>query len=306
METPKTFSEGNIKDHVKFIIPPEELNPGDGFNKTLGAYREWINYNRDRVDLSFQNTASQIKDEDDPLWEIRQQIRRNRQKAPAAGHADSLKWHLILSLAKELELDREEADRALNELRSLESPLTGSIEKPDSGPGLFNDLPGFKWTPEAMQADPAPIIAAWLGLFGSKITPNDLLLTLERHYLDHLADRWIEAAGNDPPVITFTIPDLSNYSLDRLLEIRQSFLTEGMVNELKGIFEDLSADPGVDARTLSERGQEVFRNIPQELSSNTMTLTAIHLSPLSKTLTNACVAPPPPGLLGRTLLSVGE
>lgn len=300
-EAPAWLREEGLQGLIRTLNPPDELDPGEGFARTLNDYREWISYHRDRNDLTFQKTGSKAYAEEDPLWEIRKQI-RNRPESPAGDLGRALRRHLILILAGELESSREDAERALNELRTMGSPLTGSVETPDSS-GLLSDLPGFKWTPEAMQADPAPVLDAWLGLFGSKIGSDDLLLTMDRQYFDYPVDLWREIAGTPPGVLSFSYPDLSRVPLEELPKLLEIHFTEDMGDRLRAVFEGLSKAPE-DTNDLSREARALFDSFPEELSGNRVSLEAVRLGPLEEPVEKACVSPPPEGLLGRTLIFI--
>ncbi|MFP4036864.1 MAG: hypothetical protein ACLFUE_05035 [Desulfobacteraceae bacterium] len=257
MEPGEALAEEIPKEAVRAARPPEEFQPPEGFDRTLSDYKQWILRNADRSLLSSLKAGAASGDEDDPLWEIRSSIRKGGLDLRAVQSEVTTRWHLVLHLARELEEQRGEADRILGDLRMQKSPLDGATEEPEEARGLFDDLPGFSWGPEAVPAHPAPVVEAWVGLFGTLLEPEAFLVTLEKVYVDYLAELWSEVRDNPsgPPALRFQIPDLSAEDPEEVVRLRREHLSDSAATRLKEILSGFGEQPEEDLLALSKEAE---------------------------------------------------
>ncbi len=280
VEPGEAVPPGVPEEAVRVVRPPEELKPADGFRRMLADYKQWILKHADRSLLSSLKAGVALGDEDDPLWEIRSRIRSARPEPPQGDARAATRWHLVLHLARELEEQRGEADRILNDLRLQRSPLEGVSDELDETRGLFDDLPGFQWGPGAVPAHPAPVVEAWTGLFGGLPGPGALLLTLERSYVDYLAGIWAEACDNPsgPPAVRFRLPDLSGEDAARVFRLRGEHLTEPAAKRLGEILRGFGERPEEDLRALSGEAEGLASWCPRDPARGGIVLTAVRLT----------------------------
>jgi len=266
---------------VRILRPQESAKPPeDAFRRALADYRAWARLHPDRSPRSFLKTGAAPHGEEDPLWDVRQRIRQQGPTSPSEGQDDTLRWHLVLHLARELENQRDEADRILNALRRKKSPLEGLTDDLDEDHGLFDDLPGFDWAPETSSSDPSPVLRAWIRLFGARIDARSLLITLDRRYADHLAGLWIESSEapiSPPPSLAFSYPDLSAHSLKRVIELKKTHLTQDRTQDLQELLLTFGKDPDADAEVLSPQAEALAAFAPEDLTSGRIAARAVHL-----------------------------
>ncbi len=305
MDVPETLYQNLPPDLVEIHRPPADLDPGADLRKALADYFRWIEMHPDRNGLGFQKTGADPYQGEDPVWTIRQHIRRAGIGRSEKETGESFRHHLVLHLEHELEKQMGDADRILNRLRESRSPLDGLTEDPEETRSLFQDLPGFNWIPETGGVDPYPVVRAWAGLFGSLIQPGDLLISPDRRYVDFLTDLWIEATGRPltpPPVLRFAYPDLSALPMERIAEIRREKTAGEAGRELYTILLEKAGRPDMDQEALSHRAAELAAFQVEAPPSGKVILTAVFLSPLPETPLPGRGKPPPAEFLGRTLI----
>ena len=295
---------------VKILRPPETLDPGSSFPKALADYRTWIGSHSDRSGLAFLKTGAGLIGDEDPLWDIRRRIREGGLPASPPDAGEAFRWHMVVHLAHELEEQRDEADRILNALREKRSPLIGLTDDSDEIQSLFEDLPTFDWAPEAGRTDPSPTVEAWLGLFGSVLDSEDLLVTLDRRYLEAVSGLLSEPAGSPglgPPVLRFPYPNLSGHPLERLADIRREHLSGEASLELGRLLREFAKDPSADMNELSQKAEELAAFCPEGLASSRVMLTAVRLPRVPAPTADApCEATAPEGLRERTLIHLED
>ena len=238
MDPPPFMSEINPPDVIRVMNPPKALMPDDTFKTLLAEYRGWIALNHGKNRAFPMNVNQGSGNTEVHTWEIREMIRRMDHPAPDSVDPPSLKWHLILHLAREIEDNRNEAERALEALRVKKSPLQGSVDSEEELKDLFEDLPRFDSGSFSDACQRGQVIEAWFGLFGGYIHPRDLLLTANREILDYISEGRDERGDREGPqdrMIPFRCPDLSRCSWDRLMQMRQ----EKPFCDTLGIFQSL-------------------------------------------------------------------
>lgn len=306
MNVSEALIDAPPEDAVRILRPQERAKPPeDGFRKALAEYRSWARLHPDRSPRTFLKTGAAPPGEEDPLWEIRERIRRDGPSTPPGEEDETLRWHLILHLARELESQRDEADRILDALRRKKSPLEGLTDDLDEDHGLFDDLPGFDWAPETSSSDPSPVLRAWIHLFGARIDSHDVLVTLDRRYVDHLAGLWIEACEAPvatPPSLAFSYPDLSAHALETVIGLKKTHFSTEQARELQDILLTFGQDTSADPQSLSDRAEALSDFAPEDASSGRIALRAVSLpsSPCAEGLPNA--DPLLEAFLGRVLI----
>lgn len=191
MERPIFVSETDDITSIRFLNPPINLNPGECFKRLLSEYHGWIRNNQDKSSIELLKTCQGIEPTDNSTWEIRQALRRMGQHTSLPEEDHSLRWHLILHLAQEIEDQRLEADRMLNALKEKNSPLKGTIEEgADDIWGLLEDLPPFESEPIMNEYNLRLILEAWFVLFEGCLKGNDFLVTFNKHVMAHVSELW--------------------------------------------------------------------------------------------------------------------
>ena len=80
---------------------------------------------------------------------------------------NTLKWHLVLHLARNLEEDRETAQNLLQQAAQRKSPLSEAMAEDEKAPDMFRDLhPVHGLYPYVTDRHLNLIFEAWFGLFG--------------------------------------------------------------------------------------------------------------------------------------------
>ena len=151
----------------------------------IAEFKIWLSQNQDKGYAAFLSASQKGPFSEDTPWDIRKMISQAAGKASPDPQEDQLiRWHLILHLAREFEVNQEEAKVLLNRLRHQKSPLEGALEEPPSK-GFFEDTPLME-TPFQVDADHhRQVIEAWFGLFGSSFEEDETLITLDPQVLEY-------------------------------------------------------------------------------------------------------------------------
>jgi hypothetical protein len=211
MEPPPFTLEGDYRDAVRVLNPPSHMKPGDGFKGLLSEYRTWIRQHRDKSRAAFLKFGPSPEPEGEATWEIREGLRgisraeressrALRESSRALRHKwdeqPALRWHLILHLAREMDEDRREADRMLQELQDKESPIKGLLGEEEVKNPLA-DLAQFESDLLKTFYPIGPVIEAWWALFGGYLKGDERLLTFSRTVMDYVAEAWDPASRRD-------------------------------------------------------------------------------------------------------------
>jgi hypothetical protein len=121
----------------------------------------------------------------DETWAIRKDIRNAGKNADDPALGNTLKWHLLLHLARSLEGERETARKLLEKATAAKSPLAEAMEKDEQIPDMFEDLPLSATYPYVTDRHLNLIFEAWFGLFGNLIETGPELLTLDRQVMTY-------------------------------------------------------------------------------------------------------------------------
>jgi hypothetical protein len=181
---------------LKVLFPPEPLKPKEDFKRLLSEYQGWMMENRD----SKRSTAFSTGETGDETWAIRKAIRDANKDADDPALQNTLKWHLVLHLARDLEEERVSAQDLLQRAAKSKSPLAEAMEKDEEIPDIFEDLPLSATYPYVTERHLNLIFEAWFGLFGSLIESDSELLTLDRQVFTYTLDLFdgcdVEASGD--------------------------------------------------------------------------------------------------------------
>lgn len=297
MERPIFASEADDANAVHVIYPPSDMKPSEDFKIRLSEYRHWIENNVDKGYTAFLRASQETDLSENSTWEIRQMIRRmgeglrptlltpNESQA-CRPEPDSLKWHLILHLAQEVEEERREADSLLTTLKDKEVPLKGIIEESDEVKSVLEDLPPFESEPVGDEYHLRQIFKAWFALFGGYLRGNEFLVTSNRHVMDYVTglrkESQIEEEVGSTPGIRFKFPDLSHRTLKELDEIKRTRLDDKKIIDLKNLMLDFGKNEGDNLSTLEELSKEVEPSFPWELAEGTLDITIKHLTPIAE------------------------
>jgi hypothetical protein len=204
MEPPSFVLEDVYRDTVRILNPPAHMKPGDSFKGLLSEYKTWIKQHRDKSLATLLKIGRGLESGGDTTWEIREALRETSRSPRGKSHTPQhkreeppvLRWHLILHLALEMEEDRREADRMLQELKDKESPIKGLLgEEATKNP--LTDLPQFESDSRETLYLIEPVIEAWLALFGGYLKGDELLLTSSRTVMDYVSEAWDLGSSRD-------------------------------------------------------------------------------------------------------------
>ncbi len=175
---PKAAKDGNLK----VCFPPEALKPKTDFRHLLREYQGWM------MDHQGKNRTTTVLpgETGDETWTIRKAIRDAGKGAEDPASSNTLKWHLILHLARNLEEDRQSAQDLLQQAARRKSPLVEAVAQEEEVPDMFKDLPlsGAAY-PYVTDRHLGLIFEAWFGLFEQIVEAGSEFLTLDRQVIAH-------------------------------------------------------------------------------------------------------------------------
>ena len=185
MDTPIPFSNENDFSRVNILRPSTNLKPENDFKKLFTQYQTWAMQNRDK-DYSDFLIAFREMSAEDKAWDIRSMLRKPGATAEADTEDHTLKWHLVLHLAREMEENLQEIEGMLYRLKQEGSPLRDALEDKNSTKGLFDDIPLSDTNSIFSEHHISRVIEAWFGLFGEHVSDDKLLITLDRKVLNYV------------------------------------------------------------------------------------------------------------------------
>ena len=286
MERPVLGSEKDEANMIQVLRPPEELKPGETFRARLSEYRQWIERNQDRGYREFLQASQDENLTENSTWEIRQMIRRGGRETSKSQEDPALKWHLILHLAQDVEDQRMEADQALKILKEKDVPLKGIVEESGEMESLLEDLPPFESEPIGDEYRFRQILEAWFALFGEALDENSILLTASRHVVAYAADLWkeyqIAEQREGVNAIRFKFPDLSQYNMEDLVEIKKTRLNDDKIRELKGLILKFGENVTHNLPRLEALSKEVEASCPWELAGGALNIEVRYFAPFPK------------------------
>ena len=209
---------------VHIVRPPSHLKPKEDIKVLLSEYNLWIRHNQDKGYTASLRAAMETPTSEDTPWEIRQMISRMEGSSSTPREQDTLKWHLVLHLAWELEKNMVGVAETLKKVKQQKPPLEDVLENPTSSHGLFDDLSQSEMYPFLDNHLLRQVFEAWLGLFGGYLQNDVLLITFDRLVMNCVMeifeDKSVTHSGDSerffPPQLTST---QINFTLKHLPQI---------------------------------------------------------------------------------------
>ena len=279
---PPSLESINVDSHtVSIKYPPKEMKPGQNFKTLLLEYSRWMQDNQDKGYTEFLKAGQEAGISENTTWGIRQMIRGEKGVDSPAN--ETLRWHLILHLAQDMENQRREADRMLTSLKEKGTLFKGIIEESDDVQNLVEDLPSFESDFFMPEQHLKHIFEAWFALFGVYLRENDLLLTFSRHFMDYADELW-KQPGNENQVdgissLQFKFPDFSHLPLEDLYEIKRTSSGDDTVGELKDLLLNFGDDPIHNLPKLEKLTANLEKSYPCEKTKNALKITVKYLPP---------------------------
>ena len=167
---------------ITIVRPPENLKPPGDFRTLLSENLLWMRQNQGHAASLLTGTG------EDATWEIREAIRKAGGTVVEPTQENTLKWHLILHLERELEENRASADEMVIQMKNKKPPLEEALGEENPSQGLFEDLPLSGTHPFIDERHLKQILAAWFGLFGRSLPDSGSLLTISPDVLSYAAE----------------------------------------------------------------------------------------------------------------------
>lgn len=283
LERPVFLSEMEAHRAVQVLHPPESRNPGEGFRALLQEYREWSKSHRDRSYREFIQAVRGQESGEESSWAIRQSLLRGAQAFPAREQDQTVKSHLILHLARDIDESRYEADNLLETLRQAGSPLAGSVEEDPGNP--IADLPHFQGEPLMGAFAMEQVFEAWFALFGEYVKNQEPLVTINREVLACMRDKWEEKGGDSRnaglPCIAFPWPDFSQMGLEDLLSAREGLSGDSAAAPIMHAMRHPDKDPSEHLDRLARLSKAMDGVLEGKTSWGRLLITVTRLPPFS-------------------------
>jgi hypothetical protein len=285
MEPPDFLNKDEYSKSTEIRNPPSDMKPDEGFRSLLSEYHSWIRHNQDKSHTETLKADQMIELSEKSTWEVRQMLRQMGQDTPGLEKDQSIRWHLILHLAKEVVDQHMEADRMLSLLKQKNSLLEGIVEEGEYGKDILADLPQFKSESLMTEHHLRPIFEAWFALFGRYLKGDALLITPDRYVMDYVSELFKEARGVDEgtqdTIAQLRFPDLAHHPLEDMAEIKKEYFSDMKFREIKTLIADLGIDPEGNVTKLETLSKHVEESYPWDLSRGTLDIRVQYLSPLS-------------------------
>jgi hypothetical protein len=193
---------------------------------------------------------------------------------------ETLRWHLILHLAQDMENQQREADRILTSLKEKGILFKGIIEESVDVKNLVDDLPSFETDFVISEKHLQNIFEAWFALFGEYLREDDILLTFNRHFMDYVDALW-KQPGDESKVegilnYQFEFPDFSNLPIEELYDIKRTSSGNDTVRRFKDLLLHFGDDPIDNLPKLGELSASLEKIYPCEKAKNTLKITVKH------------------------------
>lgn len=102
---------------LETLSPPDNLRPGADIKALLSGYRQWIDQNRDKGTREFLRVSEKARPSDGSTWEIRHQLKAGANSSVAGKKEATLKWHILLHLADDIERRKFELAEMVNAMK---------------------------------------------------------------------------------------------------------------------------------------------------------------------------------------------
>jgi hypothetical protein len=304
MEKPSFVSDAEKLGMVRVLNPPETLKPAQDFRTLLSEYKAWARLHKGSDFRAFLMASAE--EGADTTWDTRGMVRRGMTDAIPYEENHSLGWHLLLHLAQEMEEYEQDVEGMLRSLRRKGAPLRGAVEAEAWG-NLFGELSELESGLMRDDRRLVQVLQAWFSLFAEHLRDREPLITLSHHVMEYISQTWEELIEERlkvmEPAITVNVPDLSQYGLEELVELRKRIFSNPAALRLKKSVLDFCRDPlsfSSELQKTSEKG-----DVPSVLGINhgVMKLSLRHLAPDTKGRTGSG---PWSCLRGKTMMWIGE
>jgi hypothetical protein len=229
---------------LETLSPPDNLRPGADVKAMLTGYRQWIDQNRDKVSREFLRVSEKARQGDGSTWEIRHQLKAGAGSSVAGNKEATLKWHMLLHLADDIERRKFEIAEMVNAMKKKSPVLAGALQDPDETEALLDDMRGLESIDIQVSPDIGLILNAWFSIFGGYLDKNAALITCSRHVMDYISSRWNDEFTNEnevsPQSVSFKLPTgpWSDLPLDNKIEADMQVNVMKMRELLSGLGED--------------------------------------------------------------------
>ncbi|MBN1833317.1 MAG: hypothetical protein JW896_14525 [Deltaproteobacteria bacterium] len=281
MEPPSLQSINVGGNTIDIQYPLKEMKPEEHFKTLLLEYSRWIRANQDKGYTEFLRANQEAGHSENTTWEIRGMIRNGkREKSP---DYKTLRYHLILHLAQDMENQRREADRMLTSLKEKGILFKGIIDESDDVQNPVEDLPSFESDFFMPERHLRHIFEAWFALFGVYIREDDLLLTLNRHFMNYAEELWKKEGGETQvdgiSSLQFRFPDFSHLPLEDLYEIKRTSSGNNTMRELRDLLLSFGDDPIHNLPRLEKMTTNLEKSYPHKKTENSLKITFKYLPP---------------------------
>jgi hypothetical protein len=275
----------DLADLVTVLQPPENLKPGKDVKGVLAEYQTWMKYNRDKSYIDFIKRSQGLEQPDESIWDIRGNLRQAERDQPSTMDRDTLRWHLVLHLAQEMEDQQLAAERALKDLNGGRALFEGIIEETADVAGLLEDLPQFQADFMLSRDQWKWIFEAWFGLFGGYLKGEECLVTFHEPVMNVISE-WYEefrgaGAGPSARSLRFSLPDRAEDARRDLARTKGGYFQDETLPQLKSQIMNFLQNP---ARNFAETGQwinETANLFPEESSPGCLHFTMRYFPDLS-------------------------
>jgi len=274
MDQPLPLAESGA---IQVLLPNEELKPPEEFKKILGEYRRWISRSHEKSFDAFLAFQEGARHKEESTWEIRGALRHKQNRNQDRRRQHTLKWHLLLHLAQEMEEQRREAQTLLRALKEKDPPLRGAIEEEGELPSPLADLSESDGPLILSEAVAKQVLEAWFSLFVGHWRGEDVLSTLSPAIFQHLCDTWEPwGSGSASAEVEFSAPDFSQLSPREMAEAKSRFLDSREGTALReAVLGFLKGDFGMSRGKMDAIGLE-------GLTGRKMFIRLRHFSPLER------------------------
>ena len=286
MKQPALVNGGHNLEYAKIMTPPPHLNPGEEFKALLSECYAWMDQNKDRGYKEFLKRSQEQRLTENNTWEIREMIRRvdNYPSNPEKAHTK--RWHMILHLARDVEVQRQDADQLLQKLKKKDSLLKGAIEDMDHDKNLLEDLPDFESDFLIDDHILSEIIEAWFALFGGYLQGHELLITFNRDVMKlctlFMKEFGMEEVGETPDLdITFRFPDLPDQSSENQEVPEKRYFNESKLTQFKNMLGEFRKDPEGNLSILKELPKEIGSSFQRDLFGKTLDVKMRYIPPIT-------------------------
>jgi hypothetical protein len=285
MKPPSLESINVERKIIDVKYPLKEMKPEEKFETLLMEYSRWMHDHQDKGYTEFLKTGLEIGPSENTTWGIRGMLRNMKGGDNTAN--DTLRWHLILHLAQDMENQRREADRILTSLKEKGILFKGIIDKANDVQNPVEDLPSFESDFFMSEQHLRHIFEAWFALFGVYLRENDLFLTFNRHFMDFADTLW-EQPSNENQIdgilsFRFEFPDFSHLSLEDLYEIKRTASTDDTLRGFQDLLLHFGDDPIHNLPKLENLTANLEKSYLFEKTKNTFKIRVKHFPPFPNT-----------------------